>query len=53
MGPGERGADPTLAEPGWGPQLQGYPVLGLFAEDFFRGGSGCGVLNDGVDFQLN
>ena len=42
--------DPTRAELGWGVQLQGHWVVGLFAEDFFRGGSGSGVLNHRINF---
>jgi hypothetical protein len=30
----------------------GRAFVGLFAEDLFRCGSGGGVLDDGIDFQL-
>src|SRR5208283_2164421 len=38
--------DPTPAEPGWG-------IVALFAHRLSRSGSGSGVFNDGMDFQLD
>jgi len=35
-----------------GVPLRGYLLVGLFLEYFFRSGSGGGVLDDGIDFEL-